>query len=102
MEPAELFLSYVLHSLNHRLYRMEAWIAEHAKVLEVVTGRSVHLKDATDDRLGPVMGILGNDGDRSTESHEKMGRNSIHAYAFQRKLIAMIRLRLMSTTCPMK
>lgn len=79
-ELAELFLCYVLHSLNHRLYQMEAWVAEHAKVLEVVTGRSVHLKDATDDRLGRMMGILGNDEDRRTEFQQKMGQNLIHAY----------------------
>jgi hypothetical protein len=62
-ELAELFLCFVLHSLNHRLYQMEPWVVEHAKVLEVVTGRNVHIKDATDDRLGRMMKILGSDGD---------------------------------------
>ncbi|NTV59410.1 MAG: IS1634 family transposase, partial [Deltaproteobacteria bacterium] len=80
-ELAELFVCYVLHSLNHRLYQMEPWVAEHAKVLEVVTGRSVHTKDATDDRLGRMMKILGSDEDRSTEFQQKMGRNLIHAYS---------------------
>jgi transposase len=80
-ELAELFVCYVLHSLNHRLYQMEPWVAEHAKVLEVVTGRSVHMKDATDDRLGRMMKILGSDEDRSTEFQQEMGQNLIHAYS---------------------
>lgn len=79
-ELAELFVCYVLHSLNHRLYQMEPWVAEHAKVLEVVTGRNIHLKDATDDRLGRMMKILGSDEDQSTEFQQKMGQNLIQAY----------------------
>jgi transposase len=80
-ELAELFLCYVLHSLNHRLYQMQPWVAEHVKVLEVVTGRSVHLKDATDDRLGRMMRILGSNEDQSTEFQQKMGQNLIQAYS---------------------
>jgi transposase len=80
-ELAELFLCYVVHSLNHRLYQMEPWVAEHAKVLEVVTGRSVHMKDATDDRLGRMMNILGSNEDQSTEFQQKMGQNLIQAYS---------------------
>lgn len=80
-ELAELFVCYVPHSLNHRLYQMEPWVAEHAKVLEVVTGRSVHGKDATDDRLGRMMKILGSDEERSTEFQQKMGQNLIHAHS---------------------
>jgi len=80
-ELAELFVCYVLHSLNHRLYQMEPWVAEHTKVLEVVTGRTVHIKDATDDRLGRMMKILGSDEDRSTEFMQKMGQNLIQAYS---------------------
>jgi hypothetical protein len=79
-ELAELFVCYVLHSLNHRLYQMEPWVAEHTKVLEVVTGRTVHIKDATDDRLGRMMKILGSDEDRSTEFMQKMGQNLIQAW----------------------
>ncbi len=80
-ELTELFVCYVLHSLNHRLYQMEPWAAEHSKVLEVVTGRTVHLKDATDDRLGRMMKILGSDEDRRTEFMQKMGQNLIQAYS---------------------
>lgn len=78
---AELFVCYVLHSLNHRLYQMEPWIAEHLKVLEVVTGRNINLKDATDDRLGRMMKILGSNEDQSTDFQQKMGRNLIQAHS---------------------
>ena len=33
-ELAELFVCYVLHSLNHRLYQMGPWVAEHRRCLK--------------------------------------------------------------------
>ena len=35
---AQLFLTYVLHALNHRLYQMEQWVDDHETVIEQITG----------------------------------------------------------------
>jgi len=78
---AVLFLCYVLHSLNHRLYQMEPWMVEHMKVLEVATGWNIHVKDATDDRLGRMMKMLGSDEVQSAEFMQKIGQNQIQAYS---------------------
>jgi transposase len=78
---AVLFLCYVLHSLNHRLYQMEAWVAEHKKVLEVVTGWNIHIKEATDDRLGRMLQILGSNEGQIMEFEHKIGQNLIHGYS---------------------
>lgn len=53
---AVLFITYVVHSLNHRLCGMEGWVARHQHTLEQLTGWSLDPQQATDDRLGILMG----------------------------------------------
>jgi len=50
---AELFLTYVMHSLNHRLYQMEPWLADHQTLIEQIIDWQFTSKDATDDRGWP-------------------------------------------------
>jgi len=47
-----LFMMYVIHSMNHRLSGMEAWVTQHQYLLAQLTGWPLTPKDATDDRLG--------------------------------------------------
>ncbi len=62
---AVLFVTYVLHSLTHRLSGMEAWLNQHKTVIELATGWKINHKDATDDRLGKMMSAFGKDTDKS-------------------------------------
>ncbi len=78
---AQLFLTYVLHSLNHRLYQMEQWVGNHQAVIERVTGWELTKKDATDDRLGIMLEILGADESNRIAFQQSMGQHLIHAYA---------------------
>jgi transposase len=78
---AQLFLTYVLHSLNHRLYQMEQWVGNHQSVIERVTGWELTKKDATDDRLGIMLEILGADDSNRIAFQQSMGQHLIHAYA---------------------
>jgi len=45
-----LFITYVVHSLNHRLSGMEAWLVSHQRLLEQLTGWSLERTEVTDDR----------------------------------------------------
>jgi len=81
-----LFLTYVLHSLNHRLYGMETWLTEHRLVLEAVTGWQIHPKDATDDRLGRMLGIFGGDQEQAVMFQQRMGQHMIQAYKLPGKI----------------
>lgn len=78
---AQLFLTYVLHSLNHRLYQMEQWVDNHQTVIEQVTSWEITKKDATDDRLGIMLEILGADDSNRIAFQQNMGQHLIHAYA---------------------
>jgi len=77
---AVLFITYVIHSLNHRLSGMEAWLADHHHVLEQVTGWTVTPKEATDDRLGLLIGALGSDPGRMVEYQIDQGSYLVQAY----------------------
>ena len=61
---AVLFMMYVIHSMNHRLSGMEAWVTQHQHVLEQLTGWILTPKGATDDRLGLLIEAFGADLDR--------------------------------------
>lgn len=77
---AVLFVTYVLHSLTHRLSGMESWLNQHKTVIEQVTGWKINDKDATDDRLGKLMYVLGADADKSHQFQCECAARIISAY----------------------
>lgn len=84
---AVLFLTYVLCSLTHRLSGMESWLVKHKTVIERVTGWKVCDKDATDDRLGRMVEVFGEDDDKSTEFQLQSGRHMINAYELSTEIV---------------
>jgi transposase len=77
---AVLFITYMIHSLNHRLAGMEVWIADHHHLLEQLTGWTLTPKEATDDRLGILVGELGRDQDRWVDYQIDQGADLVQAY----------------------
>lgn len=76
-----LLITYIVHSLTHRLSGMEDWVQRHREVLEEVTGWTIGTKDATDDRLGAMLGVLGGKPDHLAAFQRHSGRHLIQAYA---------------------
>lgn len=77
---AVLFITYVIHSLNHSFSGMEEWVKKHKTVLEKVTGWEISDKDATDDRLGIMTGDFGSDIEKSFEFQNQTGQHIIQAF----------------------
>ena len=77
---AVLFITYVLHSLTHRLYGMEPWLNQHKTVIQKITGWQIGDKDATDDRLGILTGSMGEDNEKSYEFQQDLSQHSIVAH----------------------
>ena len=77
---ATLFVTYVLHSLTHRLYQMEEWLANHFTVIQHCTGWDLSAKDATDDRLARMLQVLGSTASDNLQFQREMGRHLIQAY----------------------
>jgi transposase len=80
------FLTYVIHSLTHRLSGMESWFVEHKTVLEQSTSWQLRDKDATDDRLGILMDVLGKSDEESYKFQQQMGQHLIQAYDLPTKI----------------
>ena len=77
---AVLFITYVVHSLNHRLSGMEAWLVSHQRLLEQLTGWSLERTEVTDDRLGILLSELGSDAERIATYQAEQGQYLIRAY----------------------
>lgn len=84
---AKLFVSYVLHALTHRLYHMEEWLSSHFVVLQQCTGWNLNVKDATDDRLGRMLQVLGSSASDNLEFQRTMGQHLIQAYELPTEVV---------------
>jgi transposase len=78
---AVLFVAYVLYTHTHRLSGMEDWLNDHRTTLEKLTGWTIGPKEATDDRVGHMIEIIGSDEEKAADFQQKVGRNLIQAYA---------------------
>ncbi len=78
---AVLFLTYVVHQRTHHLSGMEDWVGQHRTVLKQVTGWSINVKEATDDRLGRLLEVLGEDEEKNVHFQQKPCQHLIAAYA---------------------
>jgi len=58
-ELAVLLLTYIVSEGDHRICCLEKWVWEHQRSLEGITGWSIREKEATDDRCGDLLRILG-------------------------------------------
>ena len=58
-ELAVLLLTYIVSEEDHRICCVEKWVCEHRRSLEGITGWEIGEKEATDDRCGDLLRILG-------------------------------------------
>lgn len=76
-----LFVTYVLYLRDHRLCAMEEWLTDHRVVLAEATGWDISAKEATDDRLGDLLTVIGEDEERGYAMQRQLGEQLIYAYA---------------------
>ena len=56
---AVLLLTYIVSEADHRICYLETWVSEHQRSLEAITEWEIREKEATDDRCGDLLRILG-------------------------------------------
>lgn len=78
---ALLFLTFVLHERDHRLSVLADWVAAHHATLSALTGWTITPADVTDDRLGRLLEVLGQDASQITAVQQALGRHVIRVYA---------------------
>ena len=82
-----LFVTYVMHSLTHHFSGMESWTNQHKTVIERVAGWTVGEKDATDDRLGRLAEVIGENDEYISEFQLRMGQGIIGAYQLPTEVV---------------
>lgn len=75
-----MFITYVLHSLTHHFSGIESWVCQHKTVLEQAAGWQIGEKDVTDDRLGRLAEVLGENDQTSYKFQTRMGQPIISNY----------------------
>lgn len=83
---AVLFLTFVLHERDHRLSVLADWVAAHHATLSALTGWTITSADVTDDRLGRLLEVLGQDASQITAVQQALGRHLIRVYALPTKV----------------
>jgi len=78
---AVLFLTFVLHARDHRLSALADWVAAHHATLTTLTGWTITPADVTDDRLGRLLDVLGEDSSQITALQQALGRHVVRVYA---------------------
>ena len=84
---AVLFVAYVLYTSTHRLSGMEVWVFEHRTTLEKLTGWVIRPKEATDDRVGHLIEVIGKDDEAAIDFKRQLGLHLIQAYALPTHIV---------------
>jgi transposase len=75
-----LFLSYIMSQADHRLCAVETWSNQHIQTLTIGTGWSIKTKDASDDRLGALVEVIGRQVESREQIEQQLGQRMIQAY----------------------
>jgi transposase len=78
---AVLLLTFIIYTHTHKLSQVEAWEREHHHTLELSTGWQIGEKDMTDDRLGRLVEVIGEDEAQRAAYQEQQSQHLIRAYA---------------------
>ena len=76
-----LLLTYIISQADHRLCCVEEWVNQHHRSLQSITNWKIGNKDATDDRCGDLLKIIGETEDQTIAQIEIfLGQHLIRAY----------------------
>ena len=75
-----VLLSYIMTQADHRLCAVEDWVKQQHQTLSMATGWAIGLKDASDDRLGSLLELIGEKVESREEIEEQLGQRMIRAY----------------------
>lgn len=75
-----VLLTFMLTEQEHRLCAVEQWLQEHQHIFELSTGWQIEDKDATDDRLGALVELIGEQKESRERVEIELGQGMIQAY----------------------
>ncbi len=75
-----LLLCYIMSQSDHRLCAVESWGKNHKQTLERVTGWSIGEHELSDDRLGDLVEVFGEEAESREAIERGLGQRMIHGY----------------------
>lgn len=85
---ALIWLTHILSEADHRLNRVQDWVAKHIKTISTVTGLSINPANFSDDHLASVIRYLSQD--KSWQEYEaEQGKHIIRVYSLKTDIVRL-------------
>lgn len=85
---ALIWLTHILSEADHRLNRVQDWVAKHRQTISTVTGLAISLTDFSDDRLANILRYLSQD--ESWQEYERnQGKHIIRVYCLLSDIVRL-------------
>jgi len=85
---ATIWLTHVLSQADHRLNKVQDWVAKHSQTISAITGLRIRPLDFSDDRLSAILRYLNQD--ESWQEYERdQGNHLIKAYDLSTKIVRL-------------
>jgi transposase len=85
---ATIWLTHILSQADHRLNRVQDWVAKHVHTISAITGLTIRPSDFSDDRLATILRYLNQD--ESWQEYERdQGKHLIRAYSLPTEIVRL-------------
>lgn len=85
---AAIWLVHILSQADHRLNKVEDWIAKHIQTISSVTGLPIQASDFKDDRLATILRYLSQD-EPWQEYEQEQGKHIIRVYSLPTDIVRL-------------
>jgi transposase len=83
-----IWLTHILSQADHRLNKVEDWVAKHAQTIAFITGQDIRPLDFSDDRLATVLRYLSQD-EQWQKYEVEQGKYIIRVYALSTEIVRL-------------
>jgi len=83
-----IWLTHILSQADHRLNRVQDWVAKHIQTISSVTGLNIRALDFSDDRLAIILRYINQDESWITYEQEQ-GKNLIRVYDLSTDIVRL-------------
>jgi transposase len=85
---ATIWLAHILSQADHRLNKVEDWVAKHIQTISSVTGLTIVASDFKDDRLATILRYLNKD-EPWQEYEQEQGKHIIRVYPLPTEIVRL-------------
>jgi len=83
-----IWLTHVLSQADHRLNKVEGWIAKHVQTISVITGQDIRPSDFADDSAAAILRYLNQD-EQWQKYESEQGKHIIKVYELSTEIVRL-------------